>query len=60
MVILENILILSLFGGALGYVIKLITKPFFKNEGAGGSCSSCEGGCSSIPKFENLPEIKQH
>ena len=50
MVILENIVIIALFGAALGYIIKLISKAFIKGESAG--CASCGGGChTQIPEF---------
>lgn len=50
MVILENIVIIALFGGALGYIFRLVTKSFTKGESSG--CASCSGGChTNIPEF---------
>jgi hypothetical protein len=54
MVVIENILILALFGGALGYLIKKGSDRFILKNGKNQSgCSSCSSGsCNSIPDFE--------
>ncbi|MCR9065224.1 MAG: hypothetical protein NXI00_14725 [Cytophagales bacterium] len=56
MVILENIIILALFGGALGYVLKKVFSVFFKKNGdASGACASCSAGsCGSVKDFEAI------
>jgi hypothetical protein len=59
MIIVENLIILAVFGVAIGFIIKKISGPFLKKNTNAGSCSSCTGSCSSIPKFEDLPEIRK-
>ncbi|MGR3809476.1 hypothetical protein [Jiulongibacter sp. NS-SX5] len=57
MVVLENIIIIAVFGGALGYLIKKGSERFISKNAASEGCSSCgsSGGCSThIPDFDQI------